>query len=121
MHSGSSLGGQGSYHCAFEIPTIELRSGGNAGSRAQRKDARDEGQFAHADTIYEILAAAIEAIVNGQDVFSVAWHFIKDGRIGFEPVIIVVSDLFAAGIVEHQDRLNPAGYCVGDERNKLAG
>ena len=52
-------------------------------------------------------------------VFAVARHHEADDGIGLEPIVVIIGQFFAAGIVNRQDRLEPARDSVGDVRDQL--
>ena len=58
--------------------------------------------------------------MDGKDVFAGGFHFVKDDGVGFEEVVVVVGDFFAAGILQGEDGLEPAGNGIGDVGNELA-
>src|SRR5208283_4753099 len=96
---------------------------GRAATRpaAQGKDAGDEGQFAEGDAVDEILAAAIDGVVDLEGVVAIGGDLVIEDRVLVEAVVVGGGDLFAGGIAQADGGLEPAGDGVGDVRNQFAG
>ena len=69
--------------------------------------------------IDEILAAAVDGVVDAEHVLAVLGHFAEDHRVGLEAVVVVVGHLLAVGVVQRQHGLEPAGHGVGDIGDQL--
>ena len=113
--------GRQSQRLLLEIPTVHFGRQRRPRLASQRKEARHKRQFPDADAIYEILSPAVDAVVDCEHIFAVLGHFKQDGRVGLEPVIVVIRRLFPARVVEHEHGLEPAGNGVGNIREQLPG
>src|ERR1035438_7824926 len=51
-----------------QIPSLHFDRGALSGAPAQREDAGDERQLAHLDAVYEILAPAVNGVVDLEGV-----------------------------------------------------
>ncbi len=102
-----------------QIPTLQLDGGRRAGRAAQREDAGHERQLAHGDAIDEILAAAVERVVDRQHVLAVLRDLEEDHRVGLEAVVVAIRHFLPLRVVERQHRLEPAGHGVGNVGDQL--
>ena len=102
-----------------QVPALELDGGLRAGPAAQREDARHERQLAHGDAVDEVLAAAVDGVLDLDHVLAVLRDLVVEDRIGMEAEVVVIGQLLALGVVERQGGLEPAGHGVGQVGDQL--
>ena len=72
-----------------------------------------------ADAIHEIRPAAVDRVLDLDDVLPVFGDLEEQDRIGMETIVVVVGQLFSLGVVERQRGLEPAGHGVGQVGDQL--
>ncbi len=78
-----------------QVPAVERELGLAAGARAEREDTRHEWQLTDRDPVHEVLAPAVEGILDLEHVVPVVRDLV--GENGVRPVaeIVVVGQLLA--------------------------
>src|SRR6516225_4585515 len=84
----------------LEIPAFYLGFDRITCPRTQWKDTGDERQLTNSDAVDKILASAIEAVVNLENVITVFGHFVENRRVRIKSVIVVIGHLLSVGVVE---------------------
>ena len=87
----------------------------------QREHLSDERQLSDGDAIDEIGPAAVDRVVNFQDVFAIMRDVEEEDRIRVETVVIGRGQFRAVRFGHGHQGLEPAGDGVGEIRDQMAG
>ena len=104
-----------------QIPAVGLNRGARPGFGAEREDAGDDRQFTEGHAVNEILATAVDRIVNLGDVIVIAGDFVVQQRVRMEEEMIGRRQLLTLGVAQRDGCLKPAGNGVGDVWNQFPG
>ncbi len=85
-----------------------------AASGACQQTPGHGGRVLDRDAVDEVLAAAEDGVADLQDIDTILWRSVQHHRVGLQKVVVAEGDLAAAGVVERQRRLEPAGDGVAE-------
>ena len=103
----------------LQVPAFHLDRHRSARLAAQREDARHKRQLADGDAIDEILAPAVDGVVDASTYSPSRGTSQRIVGIGLEAVVVVIRHFLAVRVVQHQHGLEPAGHGVGDIGDQL--
>jgi hypothetical protein len=103
-----------------QVPAGRVDRVRRTGACTEREETGDVRQFAHRDAVHEVLAPAIDRVLDLEHVVAVGRDVVRQHRVGLEPEVVVVRDFLSVRIVERERGLAPARHGIGEIRHELA-
>ena len=90
------------------------------GLPAQRGNSGEERQFAHSDSIDEILSSPVDRIMNPDAIIPVPGDLVEKHGVGIEAVVVGKGEFVSIRVQQGDHRLEPAGNGISQVGNEIA-